>query len=94
LAALRFTPSRPRTICVDSGALTRACSSVLIGQGGSTICLGLLFDTLIVRSLMTPSIATLLGPWFWWPQRVRSRPQHRDHPVVNGIGAHPDEATR
>ena len=28
-----------------------------IGQAGSTIGLGLLFDTLIVRSLMTPSIA-------------------------------------
>ncbi|KAA1250606.1 MMPL family transporter [Mycobacterium simiae] len=45
-----------------------------IGQGGSTICLGLLVDTLVVRSLMTPSIATLLGRWFWWPLRVRSRP--------------------
>ena len=22
---------------------------------------------------MTPSIATLLGRWFWWPQRVRTR---------------------
>jgi RND superfamily putative drug exporter len=45
-----------------------------IGQAGSTIGLGLLFDTLIVRSLMTPSIAALLGRWFWWPQRVRQRP--------------------
>ena len=45
-----------------------------IGQAGSTIGLGLLFDTLIVRSLMTPSIAALLGKWFWWPQRVRQRP--------------------
>ncbi|QCH26281.1 RND family transporter [Mycobacteroides salmoniphilum] len=44
-----------------------------IGQAGSTIGLGLLFDTLIVRSLMTPSIAGLLGPWFWWPLRVRKR---------------------
>ena len=35
---------------------------------------GLLFDTLIVRSFMTPSIAALLGRWFWWPMRVRSRP--------------------
>jgi RND superfamily putative drug exporter len=42
-----------------------------IGQAGSTIGLGLLFDTLIVRSLMTPSIAALLGRWFWWPQRIR-----------------------
>jgi RND superfamily putative drug exporter len=45
-----------------------------IGQAGSTIGLGLLFDTLVVRSLMTPSIAALLGRWFWWPQRVRPRP--------------------
>lgn len=48
-----------------------------IGQAGSTIGLGLLFDTLIVRSFLTPSIAALLGRWFWWPQnirRVRSAP--------------------
>jgi RND superfamily putative drug exporter len=44
-----------------------------IGQGGTTIGIGLLVDTLIVRSLMTPSIATLLGRWFWWPLRVQSR---------------------
>lgn len=42
-----------------------------IGQAGTTIGLGLLFDTLIVRSLMTPSVAALLGRWFWWPLRVR-----------------------
>jgi putative drug exporter of the RND superfamily len=47
----------------------------VIGQVGTTIGLGLLFDTLIVRSLMTPSIAALMGKWFWWPQRVRSRPE-------------------
>ncbi len=47
---------------------------ISIGQGGTTIGLGLLFDTLIVRSFMTPSIAALLGRWFWWPLRVRSRP--------------------
>lgn len=29
---------------------------------------------LIVRSFMTPSIAALMGRWFWWPQRVRTRP--------------------
>ncbi|BBY96196.1 transporter [Mycobacterium gallinarum] len=46
----------------------------IIGQIGTTIALGLLFDTLIVRSFMTPSIAALLGRWFWWPQRVRPRP--------------------
>ena len=46
----------------------------ILGQIGTTIALGLLFDTLIVRSFMTPSIAALLGRWFWWPQRVLTRP--------------------
>jgi RND superfamily putative drug exporter len=45
-----------------------------IGQTGTTIGLGLLFDTLIVRAFMTPSVAALLGRWFWWPQLVRPRP--------------------
>ena len=46
----------------------------VIGQVGTTIGLGLLFDTLVIRSFMTPSIAALLGCWFWWPQMVRTRP--------------------
>jgi putative drug exporter of the RND superfamily len=46
----------------------------VIGQVGTTIGLGLLFDTLVVRSFMTPSIAALLGKWFWWPTNVRNRP--------------------
>ncbi len=47
---------------------------IVIGQVGTTIGLGLLFDTLVVRSLMTPSLAALLGRWFWWPKQVRPRP--------------------
>jgi putative drug exporter of the RND superfamily len=46
----------------------------IIGQVGSTIGTGLLFDTLVVRAFMTPAIAALLGRWFWWPRRVRQRP--------------------
>ncbi|ADG99126.1 Transport protein [Segniliparus rotundus DSM 44985] len=44
---------------------------IAIGQCGTSICLGLLFDTFIVRGFMTPSIASLLGRWFWWPMVVR-----------------------
>ncbi|BBZ01783.1 transporter [Mycolicibacterium chitae] len=59
-------------------ALTMAAMVVsdlrIIGQVGTTICFGLLFDALIVRAFLTPSIAALLGRWFWWPQRVRPRP--------------------
>ena len=46
----------------------------VLAQVGSTIAMGLLFDTLVIRSFMTPSIAALLGRWFWWPQVVRQRP--------------------
>ena len=46
----------------------------IIGQVGTTVGMGLLFDTLVVRSFMTPTIAVLLGRWFWWPLRVRPRP--------------------
>jgi len=49
-----------------------------VGQGGMTIGIGLLLDTLIVRSLMTPSIAAILGPWFWWPLKIRQRPAYSE----------------
>ena len=51
-----------------------ASALLALAQVGTTIGLGLLFDTLVVRSFMTPSIAALLGRWFWWPQRVHTRP--------------------
>jgi RND superfamily putative drug exporter len=47
---------------------------MVLGQIGTTIGIGLIFDTLIVRSFMTPSIAALMGRWFWWPLKVRPRP--------------------
>ncbi|MDX1873143.1 MMPL family transporter [Mycolicibacterium sp. 120266] len=62
----------------------------VIGQVGTTIGLGLLFDTLIIRSFMTPAIAALLGKWFWWPQRVRQRPVPSNWPAP--IQKSPEEA--
>ena len=74
---------------------------LIIGQLGTTIGLGLLFDTLVVRSFMTPSIAALLGRWFWWPQTVRPRPasfmlrSEGPRPLVRSLllrEDHPDDA--
>ncbi|MDT5029648.1 MAG: putative drug exporter of the superfamily, partial [Micromonosporaceae bacterium] len=66
----------------------------VVGQVGTTIGLGLLFDTLVVRTFMTPSIAALLGRWFWWPQRVRSHPaRHRlpsGDPVTAPLPTYPN----
>ncbi|BDX33575.1 putative membrane protein, MmpL [Mycobacterium antarcticum] len=63
-----------------------------VGQGGTTIGIGLLLDTLIVRSLMTPSIAALLGPWFWWPLKVRSRPAYQPRSQVEAAAPTPMDA--
>ena len=35
-----------------------------IAQVGSTVCIGLLLDTLIVRTFFVPALIRLLGPWF------------------------------
>ena len=52
----------------------------ILAQVGTTIGLGLLFDTVVIRSFMTPAIAALLGRWFWWPQVVRQRPAPQPWP--------------
>lgn len=57
-----------------------------IGQFGTTIGLGLMFDTFVVRSLITPSIMTVMGRWFWWPKRVRVRPASQ---MLRSVGPRP-----
>lgn len=52
----------------------------VIGQVGTTIGIGLLLDTLIIRAFMTPAMVTLLGKWFWWPQLPRQRPKPQPWP--------------
>ncbi len=56
-----------------------------IGMYGTTVAIGLLLDTFVVRAFFMPSIATLLGRWFWWPQVVRSTGPNAH---VRGIAAH------
>ncbi len=60
---------------------------VVVAQMGTTIGMGLLFDTLVIRAFMTPSIAALLGRWFWWPQIVRPRPVPARWPTPASQGA-------
>ncbi|WP_238847439.1 RND family transporter [Nocardia arthritidis] len=44
-----------------------------IAQIGTAVSIGLFLDTLIVRSLVVPAIATLAGRWFWWPINIHTR---------------------
>ena len=43
---------------------------VVLAQLGTIICLGVLLDTLLVRTLLVPALGMLLGDRFWWPRRV------------------------
>jgi putative drug exporter of the RND superfamily len=43
---------------------------VVLAQIGVIICIGVLLDTLVVRTLLVPAIAVQLGDRFWWPRRL------------------------
>jgi putative drug exporter of the RND superfamily len=46
---------------------------VVLAQLGAVICIGVLLDTLIVRTVLVPAIALWLGDRFWWPRNVDPR---------------------
>ena len=42
---------------------------VVLAQLGTIICIGVLLDTLVVRTVLVPALALRLGDTFWWPRR-------------------------
>ena len=46
---------------------------VVLAQLGVVICVGVLLDTLLVRTVVVPALGVLLGDRFWWPRRVSAR---------------------
>ncbi|MFC3965312.1 MMPL/RND family transporter [Nocardia jiangsuensis] len=54
-------------------------SVLSIMQVGTAVGIGLLIDTLIVRTFVVPGMAGLLGRWFWWTPTplVRGLLRHR-----------------
>ncbi|CAN5291368.1 MMPL family transporter [soil metagenome] len=59
---------------------------VVLAQLGVVICIGVLLDTLLVRTIVVPALALLLGERFWWPRRVSPRrtEQRALTPAVGG----------
>ncbi|KQW47542.1 hypothetical protein ASC77_13910 [Nocardioides sp. Root1257] len=64
-------------VITSAGILLAAVFAVLgvlplvaLAQLGTIICVGVLLDTLVVRTMLVPAIAVLLGDRFWWPRRV------------------------
>ncbi len=42
-------------------------------QLGFGVAVGVLMDTFITRTLIVPSVVSMLGRWNWWPSRIASR---------------------
>lgn len=60
-------------------------------QGGFVIGAGILLDTFVVRTVLVPAIATLMGRTNWWPSRLTTRGGRRHEEVVrdgDGSGRH------
>ena len=47
---------------------------VLLAQLGIIIFVGVLLDTLVVRTVLVPALAISLGDKFWWPRKVGADP--------------------
>jgi RND superfamily putative drug exporter len=43
-----------------------------IQQIGFGVAAGVFMDTFVIRTLLVPSAAVLLGRWNWWPSRLSS----------------------
>lgn len=43
---------------------------VVLAQLGVVVCVGVLLDTLVVRTMLVPACAFVLGDHFWWPRRL------------------------
>ncbi|HYO39085.1 MAG TPA: MMPL family transporter [Nocardioidaceae bacterium] len=43
---------------------------VVLAQLGVVICVGVLLDTLLVRTVVVPALGVWLGDTFWWPRRT------------------------
>jgi RND superfamily putative drug exporter len=63
-------------VITSAGILLAAVFAVLgvlpliaLTQIGIIVCIGVLLDTLLVRTLVVPALAFVLGDRFWWPSR-------------------------
>jgi RND superfamily putative drug exporter len=51
-----------------------AASVITLVQAGFIIGVGLLIDTFLVRPLLVPALASILGSRMWWPRAPRVQP--------------------
>ena len=63
-------------VITSAGILLAAVFAVLgvlpliaLAQVGTIVCIGVLLDTLLVRTVIVPALAFTLGKKFWWPRK-------------------------
>ncbi|WP_018251595.1 MMPL family transporter [Salinispora mooreana] len=91
LSALRVTGG----VITSAGVLLAAVFAVLgvlplilLTQIGVIVCIGVLLDTLLVRTVLVPALVFLLGDRFWWPGRPPAV-AHRQTPATPApVSAH------
>jgi RND superfamily putative drug exporter len=59
---------------------------VALTQLGVTVAVGVLLDTLVVRSILVPALTLDLGELTWWPARMRRESAPRAAPAAGGQG--------
>jgi putative drug exporter of the RND superfamily len=63
--------------------------SVELTEVGSAVALGVLIDTLLVRTVLVPASMLKIGEAVWWPSRRKEAPEE---PAAPGIGKSTPEA--
>ena len=53
-----------------------------LAQVGTIVGLGVLLDTLLVRTVIVPAMAYILGSKFWWPKQTTSKHNQCGAPCV------------
>ncbi len=78
-------------VITSAGILLAAVFAVLgvlpliaLAQIGLIVCLGVLLDTLLVRTVIVPALALLAGDRFWWPgsQIVNAAPDDSENQAI------------
>ncbi len=54
---------------------------IVLTQIGIIVFVGVLLDTLVVRTVVVPAVAIALGDRFWWPSHLIEAPSARPAPV-------------
>ncbi len=95
--AVRRAVEATGTTVTSAGLILAGTFGVLTATGdtqvkeiGLGLAAGILLDTFLVRTLLVPSVAVLLGRWNWWPSKLSHEDHSRD-PVTQDLGNPPRE---